>query len=110
MQTEIRDYFYKRRSTFLILLTLGVLLLIVREIPFLNIFFPQNTTLSIISLATILMLRWYKSYLFFVFLLACLFVATLLGLLVQTEQAAVFIFVILIALIVDETLSFIKEK
>jgi len=110
MVEKTKSYFQKKQFNILVLLIFGVILLVLREVPFLNIFFPENTTLSIFVVIFVAVLRLYKNYYFLLFLALILLLLHLLDLFIQAEQLAIITFVILVLLIIDETISFFKEK
>ena len=110
MKEKIKTYFINKQYNILILLTLGVALLVIREVPFLNIFFPENTTLSIFIVLSVAVLGLYRNYIVLFFLAIILLPLHLMNLFIQAEQMAIIIFVILVILIFDETISFFKEK
>lgn len=106
---RIKNYFLQRQNIILILLSLGVLLLIVRDVPFLNIFFPQNSILAAMFIIITILFKWYKNYLFFLILV----IPTIILFITrssQAEQLAILIFFILALVIVDETISLIKDE
>jgi len=107
---KIKDYLYNKQARILFLASFGLLLLIVREVPFLNIFFPENAIPFAISIAAIVLFKWYRSYIFFLILTVAMIIPTFTGSISQAEQLAILIFVILVIFIADQTLSLFKDE
>lgn len=105
---KIEALIHNQLNKVLILLSLAVVLLVVRDVPFLNIFFPQNTIFSVIFITAVILFGFYRKILFysvFTILTIFLYIAKLTF---QAEQTAILIFVVLSILILDEMISFIR--
>lgn len=107
---EIEALIESQRVKLLIIMSLGVILLVIRDVPFLNIFFPQNTIFSVIFTASVILFGFYRKILFFlVFTILTIFL-NFAKLTLQAEQAAILVFVILSILTLDEFISFLRNR
>lgn len=107
---KIKEYFYGRENIVLILLSLGVILLLIRDVPFLNIFFPDYTTLSFLFIVASFLFKWYKAISFYIILITVTALSFFANSSVVTEQLAILIFVILTINIVDQTIRLFKDE
>ncbi len=107
---RIKEYFYGKQNVVLILLSLAVLFLVVRGIPFLNIIFPDNATLSVLFVVASFMLNWYKSPSLYLLLGIATGILYFIGSNSQAEQLAILAFVILSILIVQQTIQLFKDE
>lgn len=99
---QLKDQFFLKQQAFLILIFLGLLSLTVREIPFLNLYFPRSTPLVILSLGLVILFNLYWKLFFWLFLVSLTAILTLGGIITQAEALADFAFLILFILVVTE--------
>lgn len=106
---KIKEYLHNHQNLLFVALFSGVIFLLIREIPFLNLYFPSSTPLIAVLITIIILFNLYKLP---AFLLGLAFILAILYLfkITQAEQIAILTFVILFILIIDETISFFKEK
>lgn len=107
---KIKEYFSKRQNIILTLLCFGVILAIIRDVPFFNLIFPENTSLFLIFVLTVALFRWYRNYIFFLILIIPTVILNFMGSVMHSEQVTILIFVILLMLIIDQTFAFLKNE
>jgi len=107
---KIKEYLSNKQGAILFLVSFGLLLLIIRDVPFLNIFFPENATLFIILVTTTVLFKLYRSYIFFLILTVPMMILSVTGSVSQAEQLAIFTFVILFILILDQTIYLFNDE
>lgn len=107
---KIKKYFYGKENTILILLSLAVIFLILKDIPFLNIIFPNYATISVLFVVASFLLGWYKNFLFYVLLVFITVVSYFAGSVSQTEQLAILTFFILSIFIIERAVQLFKDE
>lgn len=107
---KIKEYFYGKENIILILLSLGLISLTVRDIPFLNIIFPNYATISVLFLTAIYLLKWYKKYIFYILLTIVTVISYFAGSIAQAEQLGILVFVVLTINIIDQTIQLFKNE
>lgn len=105
---QFKDYLSSQQLTLLVILLLGMLSLTIREVPFLNLYFPTSTPLIVISLGIIILFNLYRQFLFWLFLILLTLILYLGQVTTQAEELADFIFVILLILVLAETKNFLQ--
>jgi len=108
-QEQIKNYFYSRQQPLLVLIFLEFLSFVLREIPFLNLFLPQNTPLIIISLGLVVLFNLYRNFIFWSILTFLMFFLYLFQFIPQAEVLANFTFAVLSILIMIEIINFFRN-
>jgi len=107
---KIQKYFYKRQNRILAILSLSVLFLIVKEIPFLNIFFPDSTPFGVALLSILILFKLYKNITFIIFLVVSSFILFVSDVVDHADQVAVLILVCLILYLLEEIIILFKDE
>lgn len=107
---KIKEYFYARQNRILAILSLSVLFLLIREIPFLNIFFPESTAFGVAILSILILFKLYKNIIFLIFLAVFSFILYISEVVDNADQLAVLILLCLILNIAEETISIFKNE
>ncbi len=107
---KIKAYFYKRQNRILAILSLSVLFLLVKEIPFLNIFFPDNTAFGVALLSILILFKLYKNIIFIIFLAVFSFILYITDLVDQADQIAVLILICIILFLIEESIILFKNE
>src|SRR3989344_4606539 len=107
---KIKEYFYRRQERILVILSLSILFLVVREIPFLNIFFPEKTAFVVTVLSILILFKLYKNIIFLIFLTVFGFTLYISDVANQADQVAVLILVCLILFLIEESIVIFKDE
>jgi len=107
---RIEAFIDNQKAKLLVIISLAVMLLVIRDVPFLNIFFPQNTIFASISVLTIVLFRLYKNVLFILSLAILTMILLMLRLNFQAEQTAILTFFVLSVFILEEVIFLLRNK
>src|SRR3990167_8339680 len=103
---KIKEYFNKKQHAVILLLCFGLALAILREVPFLNVIFPENTVIFLIIVITAILFKWYVKPLFLLILIIPTVILFISGSISHAEQLSILIFVILSILVADLAFEF----
>ncbi|HBB76663.1 MAG: hypothetical protein A2186_03230 [Candidatus Levybacteria bacterium RIFOXYA1_FULL_41_10] len=107
---RIKEYFYKRQNRILVILSLSVLFLVVKEIPFLNIFFPDNAAFGVALISILILFKLYKNTIFIIFLAFFSFILYITEVVNHADQLAVLILVCLTVYMLEEATVFLRNE
>jgi hypothetical protein len=106
---KISQYIYDNRNLFLFALSLGVISIIIQEVPFINLYLPYNTPLIVILVSIIILFNLFRIPKLFFALIFITIVLCVLQLSSQAEQVSNLIFVLLFILVISHVISFFKD-
>lgn len=107
---KLKEYFYKIQNRILAILSLSVLFLVVKEIPFLNIFFPDSTSFGVALISILILFKLYKNLIFIIFIGVLSFILYISDVVNQADQLAVLILVCLILYLLEEITALFKNE
>ena len=107
---KTKEYFYARQNRILAILSLSVLFLLIKEIPFLNIFFPESTAFGVAILSILILFKLYKNIIFLIFLTVFGFILYISDLVNQADQVAVLILICIILFLIEESIIIFKDE
>lgn len=105
---KITDFFYRHQTNLVISLFIGVTLILIQELPFVNLYMPKATPVWVFLVSLVILFRLFIKLKFLFSLFLAVIVLYLFQLTLQAEQLATFIFVLLFIAVIGEIISFYK--
>jgi len=106
---KITDFFYRHQTSLIISLFIGVTLILIQELPFVNLYMPTVTPVWVFLVSIVILFKLFRmpKFLFGLFLLTI--ILYLFQLTLQVEQLANLFFVLLFILVIDGIVSLYKS-